>query len=221
VWLANTDFDTFSAAMKKSGTDDHLLEFFPENKRKAECLEEHFKGAGLDAVIRFFKDRTQSEIVNGLRARLTEMLEAKEPADRIAEVILAVNREAQLPEAHLITLLWPCVMNSVEWSMKADMIERQVAQHMSVHAPLLSRFTRTGRAQLNALNTIQSYCYENMTFLKYLRSVVFSLYHNDVLEEEAIQKWYKDAHTSKGWSIFQEQMLTMIRWLECAEEDSS
>jgi hypothetical protein len=80
------------------------------------------------------------------------MLEAKEPADRIAEVslyllhrladglptakvILAVNREAQLPEAHLITLLWPCVMNSVEWSMKADMIERQVAQHMSVELP--------------------------------------------------------------------------------------
>ncbi len=40
----------------------------------------------------------------------------------------------------------------------------------------------------------------------------------DVLSEEVILKWYKDSHSSRGWSVFMEQMKKFVEWLEAAEE---
>ena len=40
----------------------------------------------------------------------------------------------------------------------------------------------------------------------------------DVLSEEAILKWYKEAHSAKGKSVFLEQMSKFVEWLLNAEE---
>ena len=40
----------------------------------------------------------------------------------------------------------------------------------------------------------------------------------DVLSEEAILKWYTDAHVAKGKSVFLEQMKKFVEWLKNAEE---
>lgn len=40
----------------------------------------------------------------------------------------------------------------------------------------------------------------------------------DVLSEEAILKWYSDAHLTKGKSVFLEQMKKFVDWLKNAEE---
>lgn len=40
----------------------------------------------------------------------------------------------------------------------------------------------------------------------------------DVLSEEVILKWYKDSHSSRGWSVFMDQMKKFVEWLEHAEE---
>lgn len=40
----------------------------------------------------------------------------------------------------------------------------------------------------------------------------------EVLSEEPILKWYKDAHVAKGKSVFLEQMKKFVEWLKNAEE---
>lgn len=40
----------------------------------------------------------------------------------------------------------------------------------------------------------------------------------DVLSEDAILKWYNDSHSSKGKSVFLEQMKKFVEWLQNAEE---
>ena len=40
----------------------------------------------------------------------------------------------------------------------------------------------------------------------------------EVLREEVIMKWYKDGHSSKGKSVFLEQMKKFVEWLENASE---
>lgn len=40
----------------------------------------------------------------------------------------------------------------------------------------------------------------------------------DVLSEEAVLKWYKEAHSPRGWSVFMDQMKKFVEWLEHAEE---
>ena len=42
---------------------------------------------------------------------------------------------------------------------------------------------------------------------------------DDVLTEQAILKWYQDAHVAKGKSVFLSQMKKMVEWLQTAEEE--
>lgn len=42
-----------------------------------------------------------------------------------------------------------------------------------------------------------------------------------MLDEDTIIKWYREAHSSKGKSVFLEQMKKFIDWLEHAEEEDS
>lgn len=41
-----------------------------------------------------------------------------------------------------------------------------------------------------------------------------------MLTEQAILKWYSDAHVAKGKSVFLVQMKPMVDWLQTAEEES-
>uniref|UniRef100_A0A3P9QF80 Basic leucine zipper and W2 domains 1a n=1 Tax=Poecilia reticulata TaxID=8081 RepID=A0A3P9QF80_POERE len=50
--------------------------------------------------------------------------------------------------------------------------------------------------------------------------IVVLLYKADVLSEEAIMKWYSEAHLAKGKSVFLEQMKKFVEWLKNAEEES-
>lgn len=43
---------------------------------------------------------------------------------------------------------------------------------------------------------------------------------DDVLTEQAILKWYNNAHVAKGKSVFLGQMKRMVEWLQTAEEES-
>ena len=41
----------------------------------------------------------------------------------------------------------------------------------------------------------------------------------DVLSEDAILKWYKESHSSRGWTVFSDHMKKFVEWLEAAEEE--
>ena len=43
---------------------------------------------------------------------------------------------------------------------------------------------------------------------------------DDVITEQAILKWYNEAHLQKGKSVFLVQMKPMVNWLQTAEEES-
>lgn len=40
----------------------------------------------------------------------------------------------------------------------------------------------------------------------------------NVVSEEAVLKWYTEAHLAKGKSVFLEQMKKFVEWLKNAEE---
>merc|ERR1712029_3098 len=86
--------------------------------------------------------------------------------------------------------------------------------------PLFAAFTNNFKSEINLLNKIQEYCYDNMNFLKTFNKIILLLYKIDILSEDAILKWYKEAHSQRGWSVFMDQMKKFIEWLEQAEEES-
>ena len=42
----------------------------------------------------------------------------------------------------------------------------------------------------------------------------------EVVSEDAVLKWYKESHLTKGKSVFLDQMKKFVEWLENAEEGS-
>lgn len=52
-----------------------------------------------------------------------------------------------------------------------------------------------------------------MHFMKAFQKIVVVFYKDEVLIEEPILKWYKDAHMVKRKSIFLEQMKKFMEWL--------
>lgn len=67
------------------------------------------------------------------------------------------------------------------------------------------------RGFLTAL--VRELLYENSSDVK-----VALFFIAEVLSEEPILKWYKDAHVAKGKSVFLEQMKKFVEWLKNAEE---
>lgn len=49
--------------------------------------------------------------------------------------------------------------------------------------------------------------------------IALLLYNSDVVGEAAVQKWYKDGHSSKGEKFFLKEMQPMIVWLNEASEE--
>ncbi|ELK12556.1 Basic leucine zipper and W2 domain-containing protein 2 [Pteropus alecto] len=138
-------------------------------------------------------------------------------------VVLYVKEEMKrndLPETAVIGLLWTCIMNAVEWNKKEELVAEQALKHLKQYAPLLAVFSSQGQSELILLQKVQEYCYDNIHFMKAFQKIVVLFYKADVLSEEAILKWYKEAHVAKGKSVFLDQMKKFVEWLQNAEEES-
>lgn len=62
--------------------------------------------------------------------------------------------------------VWHIMMGSVEWTRKADFLDKEALRHIKQNCKLLASFSKQAKTQLALLVTIQSYCYENMDFMK-------------------------------------------------------
>ncbi|KAM4025939.1 eIF5-mimic protein 2 isoform 1-T1 [Anomaloglossus baeobatrachus] len=107
-------------------------------------------------------------------------------------------------------------INAVAASLRKVNMDNRLMQY----SPLLAAFTTQGQSELTLLLKIQEYCYDNIHFMKSFQKIVVLFYKAEVLSEEPILKWYKDAHVAKGKSVFLEQMKKFVEWLKNAEEES-
>ena len=126
-----------------------------------------------------------------------------------------------MKEYDVITILWSAIMEAVEWNKKADLVAEQALRQVNQCIPLLGAFATNERSQKLLLVKIQNHCFDNQNLLRTFMKIVLLLYHHGVVEEEPIMEWYEKDHSSKGKSVFLEQMAPMIDWLKSAEEGKS
>ncbi|KAG8443058.1 hypothetical protein GDO86_011760 [Hymenochirus boettgeri] len=197
-----------------------LSELFPSNRQNVEHFAKYFTDAGLKELSDFLRVQQSLGTRKELQKELQERLSQECP---IKEVVLYVKEEMkrnELPETAVIGLLWTCIMNAVEWNKKEELVAEQALKHLKQYAPLLAVFSTQGQSELILLQKVQEYCYDNIHFMKAFQKIVVLFYKADVLSEEAILKWYKEAHVSKGKSVFLDQMKKFVEWLHNAEEES-
>uniref|UniRef100_A0A3B4BY33 eIF5-mimic protein 1 n=1 Tax=Pygocentrus nattereri TaxID=42514 RepID=A0A3B4BY33_PYGNA len=222
AWIAEKDANAVTSALRKASLDKKLLELFPANKQNVEHFSKYFNEAGLKELSDFLRVQqslgTRKELQKDLQERLSQ-----EYINTVYQIVVYVKEEMKkndLQEQAVIGLLWACLMNAVEWNKKEELVTEQALKHLKHYAPLLAMFSTQGQSELILLMKIQEYCYDNIHFMKSFSKIVVLFYKADVLSEEAILKWYKDAHAAKGKSVFLEQMKKFVEWLQNAEEES-
>ncbi|XP_078284962.1 eIF5-mimic protein 1 [Rhinoraja longicauda] len=219
-WMSEKDANAVTASLRKANMDKKLLELFPANKQNFDHFAAYFTEAGLKELSDFLRVQQSLGTRKELQKDLKEKLSQECP---IREIILYVKEEMKrndLLEQAVIGLLWTCIMNAVEWNKKEELVTEQALKHLKQYAPLLAVFSTQGQSELILLQKVQEYCYDNIHFMKAFQKIVVLFYKADVLSEEAILKWYKEAHVAKGKSVFLDQMKKFVEWLQNAEEES-
>uniref|UniRef100_A0A3Q2PGG8 Basic leucine zipper and W2 domains 1a n=1 Tax=Fundulus heteroclitus TaxID=8078 RepID=A0A3Q2PGG8_FUNHE len=195
-------------------------ELFPANKRSCEHFSKYFTDAGLKELSDFARNQQSIGARKELQKELQEMVSRGDPQKEIIAFTKEEMKKASLSEQALISIIWTSLMSCVEWNKKEELVTEQAIKHLKQYSPLLKAFTSQGLSELSLLVKIQEYCYDNIHFMKAFQKIVVLLYKADVLSEEAIMKWYSEAHLAKGKSVFLEQMKKFVEWLKNAEEES-
>uniref|UniRef100_A0A8B9LFV9 eIF5-mimic protein 1 n=1 Tax=Astyanax mexicanus TaxID=7994 RepID=A0A8B9LFV9_ASTMX len=220
AWIAERDANAVTSALRKASLDKRLLELFPANKQNVEHFSKYFNEASLKELSDFLRVQQSLGTRKELQKELQERLSQECPIREIVVYVKEEMKKNDLQEHAVIGLLWSCLMNAVEWNKKEELVTDQALKHLKYYAPLLAMFSTQGQSELVLLLKIQEYCYDNIHFMKSFSKIVVLFYKADVLSEEAILKWYKDAHAAKGKSVFLEQMKKFVEWLQNAEEES-
>uniref|UniRef100_A0A8B9S394 Basic leucine zipper and W2 domains 1 n=1 Tax=Apteryx owenii TaxID=8824 RepID=A0A8B9S394_APTOW len=219
-WINEKDINAVAVSLRKVNMDNRLMELFPANKQSVEHFSKYFTEAGLKELSEYV--RNQQSI--GARKELQkELQEQMSRGDLFKDIILYVKEEMKknnISEQTVIAIIWSSVMSTVEWNKKEELVAEQAIKHLKQYSPLLAAFTTQGQSELTLLLKIQEYCYDNIHFMKAFQKIVVLFYKAEVLSEEPILKWYKDAHLAKGKSVFLEQMKKFVEWLKNAEEES-
>uniref|UniRef100_A0A3P8UTZ4 Basic leucine zipper and W2 domains 1a n=1 Tax=Cynoglossus semilaevis TaxID=244447 RepID=A0A3P8UTZ4_CYNSE len=214
-WINEKDINSVATNLRKVGMDNRLMELFPANKRSCEHFSKYFTDAGLKELSDFARNQQTIGARKELQKELQEMMAQGESQKEVKEM-----KKAGLSEQTMIGIIWTSVMSTVEWNKKEELVTEQAIKHLKQYSSLLKNFTKQGLSELSLLLKIQEYCYDNIHFMKAFQKIVLLLYKVDVLSEEAILKWYTEAHIAKGRSVFLEQMKKFVEWLKNAEEES-
>uniref|UniRef100_A0A6Q2ZHV2 eIF5-mimic protein 1 n=1 Tax=Esox lucius TaxID=8010 RepID=A0A6Q2ZHV2_ESOLU len=220
AWISEKDASAVTLALRKANLDKKLLELFPVNKQNVEHFSKYFNEAGLKELSDFMRVQQSQGTRKELQKELQERLSQNSPIREMVAYVKEEMKRSDLQEQAVIGLLWNILMNAVEWNKKEELVTEQALKHLKHYAPLLAAFSTQGQSELVLLLRIQEYCYDNIHFMKSFSKIVVLFYKADVLSEEAILRWYKDPHTTKGKGVFVDQMKKFVEWLQNAEEES-
>ncbi|GFR22303.1 basic leucine zipper and W2 domain-containing protein 1 [Trichonephila clavata] len=220
IWLGEKDGNAVWASLRKAGLDTKLLEFLPSSKRSIEFLSETFKSHGLTQLTDNLKAQENKSVKRELQQQVVELMKENATLDEVVSYVKDQMKKNGLSEHEIVVLLWTSLMTIVDWNKRQELVHEQAIKHLRMYTSLLSAFTSSTKAELALLVKMQEYCYDNMAFMKAFEKILVLFYKTDVVSEDSILKWYKDAHSSKGKSIFLEQTRKFVEWLQNAEEES-
>uniref|UniRef100_A0A671R4E0 Basic leucine zipper and W2 domains 1b n=1 Tax=Sinocyclocheilus anshuiensis TaxID=1608454 RepID=A0A671R4E0_9TELE len=220
TWINEKDINSVAAGLRKVGMDNRLMELFPVNKRSCDHFSKYF----IDAGLKDLSDFACNQQSLGARKQLQKELQEQMSQGVSLKEIIAYGKEEMkksgISEQMMIGIMWTSVMSSVEWNNKEELVTEQAIKHLKQHSPLLKAFTTQGLSELTLLLRVQEYCYDNIHFMKAFQKIVLLLCKVDILSEEAVLKWYTEAHLAKGKSVFLEQMKKFVEWLKNSEEET-
>ena len=154
------------------------MDFFPSSNQQQteENFRKVFTAKDLPEIVAFRKQVAAANIRSDLATVLNDAIaEEKSTKDIIVELKEVVQKTG-ISEQEVVVLIWQCIMTGIEWNKKEDLLQDQALRHLKQHVSLFAAFTTNFKSELNLLNKIQEFCYDNMNFLKSFNKIILLLY---------------------------------------------
>lgn len=217
-WLVTVPMGSITPILRKEKID--LLEFMPQARRTTENFRQHCVDAGgLDALVQWQAQQHTKDQSRQFQKQLTDRLSVETPIAQVVEFATDFVKTNNLPESDVVERIFTAVMDSGEWSKKAE-VETAALRHLKLHFPLLQPFLTTDPIQLALIVRVQNFCFDNSACTKMFHKFVLLMYKEDLITEDAVFAWNNGGASPKGRTMFLEQMTDMIEWLKNAEEES-
>lgn len=121
----------------------------------------------------------------------------------IIEFLNLSKKEKNLKEEDLIPIIWEGLMRSVDWTIsRPDQIEAMALKEVNKNCKILESFTNNARSEINLINSIQVYCYEDTRIIKTFPNILKLLYNRDVVSDQAILYWAQKGAKPQGKGHF-------------------
>ncbi|QRV93838.1 hypothetical protein RhiJN_21856 [Ceratobasidium sp. AG-Ba] len=211
--------DHLSGLLKKGGIKDIML-FFPPNKRTANDLYTHFRGANLAQVADWYAKKQSSALKTELLAQLKEMCESEETPEAIINAIKEHQTRSGIPETELVQVIWQGLMASVDWSARPDQLEGLALREVSKYAPIIEPFCTGPKTEVALINVVQVYCYEDTRIIKTFPQILKVLYNKDCVSDQAIIYWFQKGAKPQGKQHFLKASEPLVKFLQAQEDES-
>lgn len=220
TWLQERDMASLTSTLKKASLDPSLQDIFPVGpKRSLDHIESYFKEQGLNEMVQHVRSQRASNNRKLFVSRIKLFVNDDEyNTSELSAYIKEAIEQGKVTQVYAIQILFSAIANSGDWA-SSDIIQDDFYKELKQYFTLFKGIVKTHKLQIEFMNKIQEFCYDNINFLKTFQKVIFMLYHANVLEEDAIVEWYKSAHSNRGQTEFLSQMEKMVDWLENAEEE--
>ncbi|GFH25468.1 W2 domain-containing protein, partial [Haematococcus lacustris] len=104
TFLAKDSMDDLVSILTKAKVANQLLDYMPPQKRSLQDFNEHFKSAGLEALVEWNMKRDQEIKISELQEALSNMITAEEPASpaEVLSMVKSKKTENNLPERQVV-----------------------------------------------------------------------------------------------------------------------
>jgi len=222
TWTKLSSMNAIGTALRKTGVDQKLHLLFPQNARTMQAIVGYFnEQTGFDQLCKWYTGLQTAEVKKELQAEISQMLKDETPQDALIERVRAVQEEHRIAESEVTKLMWPAIMGAVEWNKKAELMIEQALRHVKSNLKFLARWTKSDRAQIVLMVTMQEFCFVNQNFLKIYNRFCLLFYKAEILGEDAILSWHSKDHSTKGKSVFLADMNEFVNWLKSAEYEDA
>jgi len=221
TWLEERDMASLTSTLKKASLDPTLQDLYPTHKRSLDQIESYFQEKGMNELVNHVKAQRANANRKNFISRIKRYINEEEcNITEMSQFFKDSVEQGKVTEPYALQIVFSAIANSGEWATQetiSDGFYRELKQHIS----LFTAIVKTPKMQGELINKIQEFCYDNINFLATFNKIIFILYNGNVVEEDAIIKWYYTTHSQKGKREFLSRMEKMVTWLENAEEEES
>lgn len=220
TWLQERDMASLTSTMKKASLDPSLQDLFPVGpKRNLDQIESYFKEQGLNEMVEYVRSQKANNNRKAFASRIKMYInddnyETVELQNYMTDTI----EQGRMTAINALHILFSTIANSGDW-VGQEIISDDFYKELKQYSAVFGKFLPSKKVQIEFINKIQEFCYDNINFLKTFQKIVYNMYNVNVVEEDAIIDWYKHGHITKGQIEFCSQMETIVHWLENAEEE--